>query len=224
MSYASMAVVIFLMLQVNLQPDYSIRLAPPMPKLGQENLSKLEDESHVDLNAEDFAKLGKQELSKTDLIFSANGLRSPRVLVGLYRDCHRTHYSNECRSSSRMQISSSSSRRACRPWCTNRSYHLAHWCSCARVLIIRFVIGVDINSAVQTALAASICTQHFAWNLAYAFVVTMLWSVGINGDNAMDAIVAPIVFQYLGANVEAVTHGQPLPTSPRTGFSARSLM
>jgi len=27
--------------------------------------------------------------------------------------------------------------------------------------------------------------------LVYAFLVTMLWSVGINGDNAVDAIVAP---------------------------------
>ena len=58
---ASMAVVIFLMLQVNLQPDYSIRLAPPdVAKLEQENLSKLEDEGHVELNAADLAKLEKR--------------------------------------------------------------------------------------------------------------------------------------------------------------------
>ena len=54
--------------------------------------------------------------------------------------------------------------------------------------------------------------------LVYAFLVTMLWSVGINGDNAMDAIVAPIFFQYLGDNVAAVTHGQPLPYITANGF------
>jgi PTS system cellobiose-specific IIC component len=42
--------------------------------------------------------------------------------------------------------------------------------------------------------------------------------VGINGDNAMDAVVAPIFFQYLGANVEAMTHGQPLPYITANGF------
>ena len=54
--------------------------------------------------------------------------------------------------------------------------------------------------------------------LVYAFLVTMLWSVGINGDNAMDAIVAPIFLQYLAVNVEAMVHGQPLPYITAYGF------
>ena len=41
--------------------------------------------------------------------------------------------------------------------------------------------------------------------LVYACLVTVLWSVGINGDNAVDAIVAPIFLQYLSANVAAMT-------------------
>jgi PTS system cellobiose-specific IIC component len=54
--------------------------------------------------------------------------------------------------------------------------------------------------------------------LVYAFLVTLLWSVGINGDNAMDAIVAPIFLQYLTANVEAMGHGGPLPYVTAYGF------
>jgi PTS system cellobiose-specific IIC component len=85
--------------------------------------------------------------------------------------------------------------------------------------LIRFVLNVDINNAVQMAFKPLV----FALNtlpgiLVYAFLVTMLWSVGINGDNAMDAIVAPIFLQYLAANVVATTHGQPLPYVTANGF------
>jgi len=85
--------------------------------------------------------------------------------------------------------------------------------------VVRFVLGVDINGIVQTAFKPVV----FALNtlpgiLLYAFLVTLLWSVGINGDNAMDAIVAPIFLQYLAANVDAVTQGQPLPYVTANGF------
>lgn len=85
--------------------------------------------------------------------------------------------------------------------------------------LIRFVLGVDINHLVETAFKPLV----FALNtlpgiLVYAFLVTLLWSVGINGDNAMDAIVAPIFLQYLAANVQAVTQGQPLPYITAYGF------
>jgi len=84
---------------------------------------------------------------------------------------------------------------------------------------IRFVLGVDINGIIQTAFQPVV----FALNtlpgiLVYALLVTLLWSVGINGDNTMDAIVAPIFLQYLAANVEAVTQGQPLPYVTAYGF------
>lgn len=85
--------------------------------------------------------------------------------------------------------------------------------------LIRFVLGIDIDRLVQTAFKPLV----FALNtlpgiLVYAFLVTLLWSVGINGDNAMDAIVAPIFLQYLAANVEATTQGQPLPYVTAYGF------
>ena len=84
---------------------------------------------------------------------------------------------------------------------------------------IRFVAGIDVDSLVQSVFKPLV----FALNtlpgiLVYAFLVTMLWSVGINGDNALDAIVAPIFLQYLAANVEAVTAGRPLPYVTAYGF------
>lgn len=85
--------------------------------------------------------------------------------------------------------------------------------------LLRFVLGVDINRIVEAAFSPLV----FALNtlpgiLVYAFTVTILWSVGINGDNAVDAIVAPIFLQYLAANVEAMTAGLPLPYVTAYGF------
>jgi PTS system cellobiose-specific IIC component len=84
---------------------------------------------------------------------------------------------------------------------------------------LRFVAGVDIDGIVQTVFKPLV----FALNtlpgiLVYACLVTMLWSVGINGDNAVDAVVAPIFLQYLAANVAAVSAGQPLPYVTAYGF------
>jgi PTS system cellobiose-specific IIC component len=85
--------------------------------------------------------------------------------------------------------------------------------------LIRFVLGLDINHVLQTAFTPLL----FALNtlpgiLTFAFLVTLLWSVGINGDNTLDAIVGPIFLQYLAANVEAASHGQPLPYVTAFGF------
>ncbi len=85
--------------------------------------------------------------------------------------------------------------------------------------LIRYVAGVDINAWVQVAFKPLV----FALNtlpgiLVYALLVAVLWSVGINGDNAMDAIVAPIFLQYLAENVTAMTQGQPLPNITAYGF------
>ena len=84
---------------------------------------------------------------------------------------------------------------------------------------IRFVLAFDINAVVQWAFSPLV----FALNtlpgiLVYALVVTMLWSVGINGDNAVDVVVAPIFLQYLAANVTAMTQGEPLPYVTAYGF------
>ena len=85
--------------------------------------------------------------------------------------------------------------------------------------VVRFVAGIDVNWLVERAFQPLV----FALNtlpgiLAYALLVTMLWSVGINGDNAVDAIVAPIFLQYLSENVTAMRAGQPLPYVTAYGF------
>jgi PTS system cellobiose-specific IIC component len=85
--------------------------------------------------------------------------------------------------------------------------------------VVRFVIGLDINQLLQAAVAPLV----FALNtlpgiLAYACLVTLLWSVGINGDNTLDAIVAPIFLQFLAANVDAMAAGSPLPYVTASGF------
>ena len=85
--------------------------------------------------------------------------------------------------------------------------------------VLRFVLGVDINAVVQAVVAPMV----FALNtlpgiLVYALLVTLLWSIGINGDNALDAFVAPIFLQYLAANVAATSAGHALPYVTAYGF------
>lgn len=85
--------------------------------------------------------------------------------------------------------------------------------------LLRFGLGLDVNQLVQAAFSPLV----FALNtlpgiLVYAFLVTLLWSVGINGDNALDAIVAPIFLQYLADNVAAVAQGRPPPYLTANGF------
>jgi PTS system cellobiose-specific IIC component len=85
--------------------------------------------------------------------------------------------------------------------------------------ILRFVLGVDINRSVEVAFRPLVFTLNtLPGILTYAFLVTLLWSVGINGDNAMDALVAPVFLQFLAANVEATTRGEPLPYVTANGF------
>ncbi|MBL9189432.1 MAG: PTS sugar transporter subunit IIC [Opitutaceae bacterium] len=84
---------------------------------------------------------------------------------------------------------------------------------------LRFGLGVDLDHLVQAAFQPLV----FALNtlpgiLVYAFLVTLLWSVGVNGDNALDAVVAPIFLQFLAGNVEAMARGQPPPYVTANGF------
>jgi PTS system cellobiose-specific IIC component len=205
---ASMAVVIFLMLQVNLRPDYLINLAPAdLVKLNQEDLSKLENEGQIELDTKELMKLEKKELNKVDFTLSVGGLGSAglftAIVIALIVVRVQKFFTD-----ANLVIKLPES---VPPVVYESFLSLSPLVFLVLVFwVIRFVIGVDINSAVQATFAPLV----FALNtlpgiMTYAFLVTMLWSVGINGDNAMDAIVAPIFLQYLGANVEAVTQGQP---------------
>ncbi|MCW5556834.1 MAG: PTS sugar transporter subunit IIC [Verrucomicrobiae bacterium] len=85
--------------------------------------------------------------------------------------------------------------------------------------LLRFVLGVDVNAGLQKIFSPLV----FALNtlpgiLVYAFLVALLWSVGINGDNTLDAIVAPIFLQYLAENAAAAAQGQPIPNITALGF------
>jgi PTS system cellobiose-specific IIC component len=85
--------------------------------------------------------------------------------------------------------------------------------------LIRFVAGIDINVLTQNAFKPLVYSLNtLPGILLYAFLVTLLWSVGINGDNTMDAVVAPIFLQYLDANVKATLAGQALPYVTANGF------
>jgi PTS system cellobiose-specific IIC component len=84
---------------------------------------------------------------------------------------------------------------------------------------IRFVAGVDIDAGVRAAFSPLIATLNtLPGILGYALIVTLLWSVGINGDNAVDVVVAPIFLQYLAANTEAVSRGEIPPFVTAYGF------
>jgi PTS system cellobiose-specific IIC component len=93
---------------------------------------------------------------------------------------------------------------------------------CFLVLVfwwIRFGWGVDINHEINALFKPIVLALNtLPGILVYAFLVTLLWSIGINGDNAMDAVVAAIFLQYLGDNVAAATAGQPLPYITALGF------
>ncbi len=84
---------------------------------------------------------------------------------------------------------------------------------------VRFGVGLDINAVIQKAFSPLlIALNTLPGILVYAFLVTLLWSVGINGDNTLDAVVSAVFLQYLGANVEAASKGLPLPYITALGF------
>jgi len=85
--------------------------------------------------------------------------------------------------------------------------------------LLRFVLGVDIVELVQGAFRPLVFALNtLPGSLVYVFLLTLLWSVGIHGDNALSAISMPIFLQYLAANVEARTAGQSLPYITAYGF------
>jgi PTS system cellobiose-specific IIC component len=85
--------------------------------------------------------------------------------------------------------------------------------------LVRHVAKVDINAGIQSALRPLLVALNtLPGILVYAFLVTLLWSVGIHGDNALDAIVAPIFLQYLAENGAAHDAGKPVLWLTANGF------
>jgi len=86
---------------------------------------------------------------------------------------------------------------------------------------VRFVLGIDIQHIVMQIFSPLV----FALNtlpgiLVFTFAVTMLWSVGVNGDVTMAGIGDPIILMYLSANIAALSDGQVLPYITASGFSS----
>jgi PTS system cellobiose-specific IIC component len=214
---ATMSVVIFLMLQINLHPAYSIPLtAAEVSTLDQSLQSELDSDGQVDLDHSDFTQLRKQDLVKDDFTISVAGLGSSGLFTAIVITLIVVRV-QKFFTDANLVIKLPKSV----PPVVYESFLslspllflvLMFW-------LVRFVLGVDINSMVQAAFQPLV----FALNtlpgiFVYALLVTLLWSIGINGDNTMDAIVAPIFLQYLGANVDAVSQGQPLPYITAYGF------
>jgi PTS system cellobiose-specific IIC component len=215
---ASMATLIFLMLQVELRNDYRITLQQAdLDRLEQVDRNKLEAEKVVGVGSEDLSRLGSTELTKIDdPTLSMHGLGwgglFTAILIALIAVRVQKLFND---ANLVVKLPESVPRIVYESFVSLTPLLflvLVFW-------IIRFVVGVDINHAVQTALSPLV----FALNtlpgiLTYALIVTMLWSVGINGDIAMEGIVAPIFLQYLLANVAAMNHGDPLPYITAKGF------
>jgi PTS system cellobiose-specific IIC component len=215
---AAMATLIFLMIQIHIPNSYLIPISvDELNTLSRESRTELEEESRIELDADDLAKLELRELVRIGDFtipmerLSSNGLFTA-IIVALV--------------SVRVQKLFSDMNLVIRlpenvPAVVYESFLSLSPLFCLVLVfwLLRFVVGLDINLMVQMAFEPLI----FALNtlpgiLAYAFLVTMLWSVGINGDNALDAIVAPIFLQYLDANVVATLAGQPAPYITPLGF------
>jgi PTS system cellobiose-specific IIC component len=214
---AMMAVVVFLMLQINPRPEYAIHVSPDdLSKLHQEVQDELADEGRVDLDAAELGQLENQVLNKIDFTMSVDGFGSAGIFTAIVIAVIVVRV-QKIFTDAELVIKLPKSV----PPVVYESF-----ASLSPLLflvflfwIIRFVIGVDINSIVEAAFQPLV----FALNtlpgiLVYALLVTLLWSVGINGDNTMDAIVAAVFYKYLGDNVAAMTQGEPLPYVTAYGF------
>jgi PTS system cellobiose-specific IIC component len=84
---------------------------------------------------------------------------------------------------------------------------------------LRFVLGVDLAGLIERMFRPLVfALDTLPGIVTFAFLVTLLWSVGVNGDNALDPIVGPFFLQYLAANVEAWERGAALPHPTALGF------
>jgi PTS system cellobiose-specific IIC component len=85
--------------------------------------------------------------------------------------------------------------------------------------LVRFGLSLDINAGVQAMFSPlMVALNTLPGILGYALIVTLLWSVGINGDNAVDVVAAPVFLQYLSANTAAVSQGSTPPFVTAYGF------
>jgi PTS system cellobiose-specific IIC component len=215
---ATMAALVFFMIQIKPQAEYVITLRQSeLASLDHAIVESLEEDNEISLDAGNLARLESVLVTKDEgATFPTKGLGSQGLFTAIIIALV----------SVRVQKFFTDSNLVIRmpqnvPPVVYESFLslsplffliLFFW-------LIRFVLGFDINLAIQTIFAPLVfALSTLPGILVYALLVTMLWSVGINGDNALDAIVFPIFLQYLTANVEAASQGQPLPYITAQGF------
>ena len=85
--------------------------------------------------------------------------------------------------------------------------------------LVRFVLGFDLAEALAGFFRPLVSAlDTLPGIVVYAFLVTALWSCGINGDNALDTVVAPVFLHSLAANAAAWEAGSPPPHTTALGF------
>jgi cellobiose PTS system EIIC component len=85
--------------------------------------------------------------------------------------------------------------------------------------LVRFVLGFDLTDGLRCLFQPLVfALDTLPGIVVYAFLVTALWSFGVNGDNALDTVVAPVFLQYLATNAEAWDGGLPAPHITALGF------
>lgn len=85
--------------------------------------------------------------------------------------------------------------------------------------LLRFVAGFDLAEALAGLFRPLVSAlDTLPGIVVYAFLVAALWSVGINGDNALDTVVGPVFLQYLVENAAAWEAGTPPPWTTAQGF------
>ena len=213
---ATMATLVFLMIQIRPHAEYVTRPdGQALSRLEEVKVESLNKDGSVALDADDLAQLGAAELAKDDAL-PVDGLGShglfTAIIIALV--------------SVRVQKFFTDSNLVIRMPQNVPPVVYESFLSLVPLFflvvffwLVRFVFELDIDQVIQTMFRPLVfALSTLPGILVYAFLVTMLWSVGIHGDNALDAIVFPIFLQYLAANVEAASQGQPLPYITAQGF------
>ena len=85
--------------------------------------------------------------------------------------------------------------------------------------LVRFVLGFDLTEGLRRLFQPLVfALDTLPGIVVYAFLVTALWSFGVNGDNALDTVVAPVFLQYLATNAEAWDSSAAAPHTTALGF------
>lgn len=87
------------------------------------------------------------------------------------------------------------------------------------VWFIRVVCNVQINEVIQTVFSPLVVSLNSFWGVEFILFLTLLmWTVGIHGNNVIGAVASPVYLQFLTANINQVSNGQPATHITADGF------